>query len=96
MWVGDGRPYIRSMNSRRITIELHAQAADLAGARTAGVDVAMEATCADVKRVLADHVPLLATLIGSSALATDREYLADHALIGAETKLHLIPPVSGG
>jgi hypothetical protein len=84
------------MNFRRITIELHAQAADLAGARTAGVDVGVEATCADVKRLLASGVPALAALVASSALATDREYLADHAIVGSEARLHLIPPVSGG
>jgi hypothetical protein len=84
------------MNFRRITIELHAQAADLAGSRTAGVDVGVDTTCGDVKRLLASGVPALAALVASSALATDREYRADHALVGSDARLHQLPPVSGG
>jgi molybdopterin converting factor small subunit len=84
------------MNFRRIAIELHAHAADLAGTRATSVDVAQEATGSDVKRALVERIPALAGLVRASALATDREYLSDGTAVAGEEKLHLIPPVSGG
>jgi len=84
------------MTVRRIRVALHAQAADLAGASQAGVEVGASATGADVKEALAALHPRLQGLLASSVLATDREYLSDGAAVGDEASLHLIPPVSGG
>ncbi len=84
------------MASRTVQVELHAQAADLAGLRTVDVPVDPGATAADVKRALADHHPSLRDLLGISALATDREYLRDGAPIDGAASFHLVPPVSGG
>ena len=58
------------MDTRRIHVELHAQARDLAGAREAGLDLGTEATCADLKSALAERHPALAGLIGPSVVAT--------------------------
>jgi hypothetical protein len=82
---------------RRVTIALHAQAADLAGLTETGVEVSAAATPAELKRALAREHPRLAPLLPSSVIATEREYLADEAeLDEREERLHLIPPVSGG
>jgi molybdopterin converting factor small subunit len=80
----------------RVTVRLHARAADLAGTRETAADVDARATCADVKRALVRLHPALEGLVRSSVLATDREYLADGSRPGDGAALHLIPPVSGG
>ena len=79
-----------------VTVRLHAQAADLAGTRESGADLAVGATCADVKRALAERHPRLERLVASSVLASDSEYLTDGAPVTDGASLHLIPPVSGG
>jgi molybdopterin converting factor small subunit len=84
------------MDERAVVVELHARAVDLAGRREARVRVGPAATCADLKAALAGSHPELAALLGSSAVATDREYLADGAPLGRGDRFHLIPPVSGG
>ncbi len=84
------------MPTRHVQIELHAQAADVAGCRHVGVDLGAGATGADVKRALAERHPDLGALLAVSALATDREYVRDSATVGDAQSLHLVPPVSGG
>lgn len=84
------------MPSRRVEIRLHARAAELAGVPESAVDVAGEGSVAEIKAALAHRHPGLADLLPSSALATDDAFLADGAGIGDATRLHLIPPVSGG
>lgn len=81
---------------RRIVVELHARAAELAGARETDLGLDAGATGVDLKRELARRHPALAPLLESSAVATDREYLSDAAPLGAGARFHLIPPVSGG
>ena len=80
----------------RVTVQLHARAVDLAGERETGVEIGPEATAEDVKRALAAAHPALDGLLASCAIATEDSYLADGAAVGAENRLHLIPPVSGG
>jgi molybdopterin converting factor small subunit len=84
------------MPSRRIRVVLHARAGELAGVSEASVDVSDAASAGSVKLELARAVPSLAALLGSCALATDAEFLADAAPLGDAALLHLIPPVSGG
>lgn len=81
---------------RKIEVELHARAVELAGARTAALEVAPEATCADLKAALARAHPVLGALLRACAVATEREYLAEGAVLGDGNRFHLIPPVSGG
>ncbi len=75
---------------------MHARAAGLAGTSSAELRLGAGATAADVKAELAAIHTRLAPLLPSCVLATDREYLRDGAPIGDATRLHLIPPVSGG
>jgi molybdopterin converting factor small subunit len=84
------------LSERRILVKLHARASELAGAAEADVSVGSGASCAAVKRQLAERHPALAGLLASCALATDAEFLADDAPVGDAASLHLIPPVSGG
>jgi molybdopterin converting factor small subunit len=84
------------MNPRRVTVHLHAQAADLAGTRKVVLALGAEATSADLKRALGDAHPGLSGLLGSGAVATEREYLSDAALLGPGERFHFVPPVSGG
>lgn len=84
------------MTLRTVRVELHARAADLAGARGAELEVVAEATAADLKRELARRHPALEGLLGSCAVATEREYLTESAPLGPSERFHLIPPVSGG
>jgi molybdopterin converting factor small subunit len=86
----------RPETMREIVVEMHAQARELAGDREARIPVDATATCADLKREIAARYPGLAGLLPSSAIATDDEYLADTAGLGAAARFHLIPPVSGG
>ncbi len=80
----------------RILIHLHARAAELAGARECAVDVPGDACAGDVKDALARVLPAVAALLDSCAIATEAEYVADDARVGAAGALHVIPPVSGG
>lgn len=79
----------------QVTVRFHAQAADLVGAAETAVRIDDAATCGDLKRALVVQHPELKGLAAVSALATDREYLADGAPV-RDRSLHLIPPVSGG
>jgi molybdopterin synthase catalytic subunit len=81
---------------RRIEVELHARAGDLAGVRRASLELPPEATGADLKRALAEAHPGLEGLLRACAVATEREYLTDSGPLGEGARFHLIPPVSGG
>lgn len=84
------------MATRRVTVEMHARAAELVGARRIDVVLDAAATGGDLKRELGLRHPKLAPLLESSVVATDREYLADASPLGEGDGFHLIPPVSGG
>ena len=84
------------MELRRIEVELHARAGDLAGSRSASLEVPADATAADLKSALARTHPELEGLLRACAVATDREYLAEGGSLGDGRRFHLIPPVSGG
>lgn len=80
----------------RILIHLHARAAELAGVRECAVDVPEDACAGAVKDEVARVLPAVAALLGNCAIATDAEYVADDAPVGAAASLHVVPPVSGG
>jgi hypothetical protein len=84
------------LKTRPVQVELHAQAADLAGRRRVALVVPPGATGGDVKRRLAETCPALAELLAVSVLASDHEYLRDESPAGAVDLFHLVPPVSGG
>ncbi|MCA9752484.1 MAG: MoaD/ThiS family protein [Gemmatimonadetes bacterium] len=90
-----GDPVSKREDSVQFRVTLHARAADVAEAREVRLDVPDPATGADLKRALAAACPPLAGLLASSALANDREYLSDRAVL-EQRDVHVIPPVSGG
>ncbi len=79
-----------------IAVHLHARVAEIAGVRECVLDVPDGACAGDVKDELARAIPAVAALLDSCAVATDAEYVADDARVGAAGALHVIPPVSGG
>ena len=83
-------------DAAEVEVVLHAQAADLAGAREVRVSVMDAATVGDVRRELAQRHPELRELLRIAVLANESEYLRDGALVGEQRRFHLIPPVSGG
>ncbi|HET9885976.1 MAG TPA: MoaD/ThiS family protein [bacterium] len=83
-------------NDHWIRILLHARAAEMNGENEVHIRTSPAATVRDLKSAIALQVPKLAGILASSAIATDTDYLSDSALLGDETSLHLIPPVSGG
>ena len=84
------------MPTRVVQVELHAQAADLAGRRRVELEIEESATTRDVLVRLGESWPALRDLLAVSVLATDSEYLRAETSVGGEGSLHLIPPVSGG
>ena len=74
-----------------------------AGARDANdgcdfvrVEVDAGATAGEVLRAIAQQHPPLADLASRSRLAADDAYVDANAVMKADQKLALIPPVSGG
>jgi molybdopterin converting factor small subunit len=82
--------------TRIVQVELHAQAADLAGRRRVDLELDDGATTRDVLDRLAALHPSLRDLLGISVLATDSEYLREGTSLDGTGSFHLIPPVSGG
>lgn len=80
----------------RVTVHLHAQAVDLAGARESRPELTGPSTCGDVKQALVRQHPALESLVPRCVLASDAEYLQDGTPVSDGAVLHLIPPVSGG
>ncbi|HEY2785703.1 MAG TPA: molybdopterin converting factor subunit 1 [Fimbriiglobus sp.] len=79
-----------------VTVHLFAAARDLAGTSTVSVDLPTGATVAELRRVLADQVPSLTTLLARSSVAVNLEFAEDSHPITVEDEIAVIPPVSGG
>ena len=79
-----------------ITIRLFARLADVAGTRSADLEIGEGLSAADAYRALAAAHPALAPLQPTVLYAVNQEYVtADHPLRPGD-ELALIPPVSGG
>jgi molybdenum cofactor cytidylyltransferase len=79
-----------------VTVRLFALAKERAGRSELTINLASGATVADLRTVLADHLPALAALMPSVLIAVDEEYASDGTLISPGSRLAVIPPVSGG
>jgi molybdopterin converting factor subunit 1 len=79
-----------------VTVVLFARARDLAGTDRVRVDLPEGATVADLRRLLAEAVPLLAGLLSRSAIAVNRDFAPDDQVLWQESEIALLPPVSGG
>ncbi len=75
---------------------LFARARDLVGADRIEIALPVGSTVADLRRVLAEAYPALASLLAKSALAVNGEFAGEQLPIAAEAEVALLPPVSGG
>jgi molybdopterin converting factor small subunit len=81
-----------------VHVELHlfAVARQAAGTNRLRLELAEPATVASLRRAVGERVPALRPLLPSMWVAVDAAYASDDAVIGPESELALIPPVSGG
>ncbi len=77
-------------------VELFAIARELVGTQTIEVELPEAATVGDLRVALATTTPALAEVVGRAAIAVDTEYASDATVIKQDSKLAVIPPVSGG
>lgn len=79
-----------------VTVRLFALAKEMAGRSELAVELESGSTVAELRTVLADRLPALASLVRSALIAVDEEYASDTTVISPGSRLALIPPVSGG
>jgi molybdopterin converting factor subunit 1 len=77
-------------------VALFAIARELVGTETIEVELPEVATVADLRVALATTTPALAEVARRAAIAVDTEYASDTTVIKQDSKLAIIPPVSGG
>jgi MoaE-MoaD fusion protein len=80
----------------KVNVHLFARARDVAGASTVTVDLPSGARVADVRRLLAERYPALASLLERSALAVNDEFAEGTLTLPQGAEVALLPPVSGG
>jgi sulfur-carrier protein len=79
-----------------VRVRLFARAKDLAGTDSLSLELPPRAAVADLRRLLAEQVPALATLLPRSALAVNEEFARDDLPLTDNAEIALLPPVSGG
>ena len=80
----------------KVNVHLFARARDVAGASMVTMELPSGARVADVRRLLADRYPALASLLERSALAVNDEFAEDTLTLPHGAEVALLPPVSGG
>ena len=80
----------------KVHVRLFALARQRAGCPEVVVELPEPATVADLKRVLVEALPELATLVSSLMIAVDSEYAGDDQGVSPGSEIAVIPPVSGG
>ena len=72
-------------------------ARERAAAERIEIEIALDATVADLRTELARLSPPIAELLPSCAIAIEHRYRADEDLLGADpVEIAVVPPVSGG
>lgn len=79
-----------------VPIRLFARARDLAGRELVTVELADGATVADLRIELGRECPALMSFLPCCAVAVGEEFADDSVVIGTESTVAIIPPVSGG
>ena len=80
----------------QINVLLFAAAREAAQSDSIQIDVAENASAADVLAELSQQIPAIQQLIPSCRLAVDNCYVSNDAIVGQGHEVALIPPVSGG
>jgi len=79
-----------------IRVHLFARARDLAGASTLEVELPEGATVSDLRRGIAAQIPVMKTLLESSAIAVNHDFASQDRKLDSLDEVAIIPPVSGG
>jgi molybdopterin converting factor subunit 1 len=79
-----------------VRVRLFAQARELAGVDSVTVELPTGATVAELRRQLANTLPMLARLLDRSAVAVNDEFADDSLPLPPAAEVALLPPVSGG
>jgi molybdopterin converting factor subunit 1 len=69
---------------------------DLTGADAIEVDLPGGATVADLRREIVRQWPVLSSMLPKCAVAVNEEFADATAIVTAEDRVALLPPVSGG
>ena len=79
-----------------VQVRLFARARDLAGADRVSLVVPQGSTIADLRRRLAQTLPMPGDFLGRCAVAVNDEIAGEEALLSPGAAIALLPPVSGG
>lgn len=79
-----------------IAVRLFGGLVPLAGATTVEVDVADDATAAEVRDAVAAAHPTLTPMLARVKVAVDLEVVSDDARVNPGSEVALLPPVAGG
>ena len=79
-----------------VRVRLFALAKDIAGCSEVAVVLPQEGTVGDLRFALAQSVPALAPLLPKIVVAVDEEFALDDTPLSTDSRIALIPPVSGG
>jgi molybdopterin converting factor subunit 1 len=80
----------------RVQVKLFAAAREAAGSDSILLDVADQATIADLRRALVDRLPKVREILARSMFAINCEFAGDETTVSAKAEVACIPPVSGG
>ncbi len=80
----------------KLTIQMFAVARDLAGAPSVDLEVPEGATIGQVRELLGQRVPALASLQKHCLFAVNADYANDATVVPTGAEVACIPPVSGG
>jgi molybdopterin converting factor subunit 1 len=79
-----------------LRVRLFALAKETVGAEACAVELPEAGTVAELKNVLAERFPALATTVRLSMVAVNADYASPSRVLLATDDIALIPPVSGG
>ena len=80
----------------RVTVKLFAAARDAVGNSEVTITMPDGATIADVRQSLGEAYPQVQPLVERAMFAVNARYAQDDDVIGEESDVACIPPVSGG
>lgn len=75
---------------------LFASAKESVGQDSVDLELAADATVADLRKQLVADYPVLSDLVTRSHVAVDQQFALDDTPVNAAREVALIPPVSGG
>jgi molybdopterin converting factor subunit 1 len=79
-----------------VRVKLFAVAKERAGREELAVELPDGATVADLRKAIATASPALSAILPHAMWAVDTEYANDRTSLNEQSKVALIPPVSGG